>query len=268
MTSAAAGHPKRRDRVDVLGCKIDRLDVEATLQRCDHLIRERRPVQHVVVNAAKIVMLQDDLRLQEIVAGCELVNADGQAVVWASKLLGDPLPGRVAGIDLMQRLFALAEIQGYRVFVLGAKEAVLERALVRLRALHPQLRIAGSRHGYFADSEVKSVCAEIRSARADILFVAMPSPRKEYWLADHGASLGVPFLMGVGGSIDVLAGVTRRAPRWMQRAGLEWLYRLIQEPRRLAGRYLTTNTRFTYLVARELLARRLSPGRSNDAPPP
>jgi N-acetylglucosaminyldiphosphoundecaprenol N-acetyl-beta-D-mannosaminyltransferase len=265
MTFAISTHPEPPDRADVLGCKIDRLDLEATLRRCDDLIRERRHVQHVVVNAAKLVMLQDDARLREIVAGCELVNADGQAVVWASRLLGDPLPGRVAGIDLMQRLFALAEIQGYGVFILGAKETVLERALDRLRELHPQLRIAGSRNGYFPDSEVESVCAQIRSASADILFVAMPSPRKEFWLAEHGASLGVPFLMGVGGSIDVLAGATRRAPRWMQRAGLEWLYRLMQEPRRLAGRYLTTNTRFTYLVARELLARRTTRRRGGEA---
>lgn len=257
MTAAAS--PQReivRDRAEVLGVAIDRLDMEATVERCRELIRAGTPVQHVVVNAAKLVMLQDDPRLRDIVASCELVNADGQAVVWASRVLGDPLPGRVAGIDLMHRLFGLAEREGYRVFVLGARDAVLERALDRLRELHPQLEIAGARNGYFGDDEAQEVCAEIRSASADILFVAMPSPRKEYWLAEHGPTLGVPFLMGVGGSIDVLAGLTRRAPRWMQRAGLEWLYRLVQEPRRLAGRYVITNTRFVYLVGRELVSRR------------
>jgi N-acetylglucosaminyldiphosphoundecaprenol N-acetyl-beta-D-mannosaminyltransferase len=257
MTRATS--PEReveRDRAEVLGVAIDRLDMEGTLERCRELIRAGAPVQHVVVNAAKLVMLQSDPRLRDIVARCELVNADGQAVVWASRLLGDALPGRVAGIDLMHGLFALAEREGYRVFVLGAREVVLERALERLRALHPRLEIAGARSGYFSADEVPEVCAEIRAASADVLFVAMPSPRKEYWLAEHGPTLGVPFLMGVGGSIDVLAGFTRRAPQWMQRAGLEWFYRLAQEPRRLAGRYLTTNTRFVYLVARELVSRR------------
>jgi N-acetylglucosaminyldiphosphoundecaprenol N-acetyl-beta-D-mannosaminyltransferase len=262
VTTAARALPGdiARDRAEVLGCRIDRLDMDATVARCDELIGRRRPVQHVVVNAAKLVMLRNDARLREIIAGCELVNADGQAVVWASRLLGDPLPGRVAGIDLMYRLFALAELRGYRIFILGAREDVLRRALDRLRALHPELRIAGARDGYFSDVESEAVCAEIRSAGADILFVAMPSPRKEYWLAEHGAALGVPFLMGVGGSIDVLAGVTRRAPRWQQRSGLEWQYRLVQEPRRLAGRYVRTNFRFALLVAREVVsARRRSP---------
>jgi N-acetylglucosaminyldiphosphoundecaprenol N-acetyl-beta-D-mannosaminyltransferase len=245
-----------RDRAQVLGCGIDRLDLDTTLRRCEDLIEAGEPVQHVVVNAAKLVMLGDDPRLREIVDACGLVNADGQSVVWASKLLGDPLPARVAGIDLMHGLFALSERKGYRVFVLGARDDVLARALDRLRVLHPALHVAGSHHGYFSDAESIGVCDVIRAARPHILFVAMSSPRKEYWLADHAAQLGVPFLMGVGGSIDVLAGATRRAPVWMQRAGLEWLYRLIQEPRRLAGRYARTNARFVYLVGKELLTRR------------
>jgi N-acetylglucosaminyldiphosphoundecaprenol N-acetyl-beta-D-mannosaminyltransferase len=249
-----------RDRAVVLGCKIDRLDMDETVRRCEELIDAGRPVQHVVVNAAKLVLLQDDPRLRGIVAGCRLVNADGQSVVWASRLLGDPLPTRVAGIDLMHRLFDLAERRGYRIFVLGAKEEVLRTALARLRELHPALEIAGARNGYFGDAESAEVCAEIREARPHILFVAMSSPRKEYWLADHATELGVPFLMGVGGSIDVLAGVTRRAPVRLQRLGLEWLYRFVQEPRRLAGRYTRTNTRFLYLLAKELVARRLPSG--------
>jgi len=258
--TTSVGQPSRqegtRDQAQVLGCLIDRLDLDATLRRCEELIDAGEPVQHVVVNAAKLVMLRDDPRLREIIAACGLVNADGQSVVWASRLLGDPLPARVAGIDLMSGLFALAERKAYRVFVLGAREEVLARALAELRARHPDLHIAGSHHGYFSDAESGEVCDAIRSAQPHILFVAMPSPRKEYWLAQHATQLEVPFLMGVGGSIDVLAGLTRRAPAWMQRVGLEWLYRLIQEPRRLAGRYATTNTRFVYLVGRELLTLR------------
>lgn len=257
LADTAATAPDRgHNRADVLGCAIDRLDMDETVQRCGELIEAGRPVQHVVVNAAKLVLLHDDPRLREIVAGCRLVNADGQSVVWASRLLGDPLPTRVAGIDLMFRLFDLAERRGYRVFVLGAKENVLRTALERLRELHPELELAGARNGYFADDESDEVCAEIRAAQPHILFVAMSSPRKEYWLADHAAELGVPLLMGVGGSIDVLAGHTRRAPEWMQRVGLEWLYRFAQEPRRLAGRYARTNTRFLWLLGKELVRRR------------
>jgi N-acetylglucosaminyldiphosphoundecaprenol N-acetyl-beta-D-mannosaminyltransferase len=230
--------------------------MEATLRRCEELIEAGEPVQHVVVNVAKVVALRDDPRLREVVESCALVNVDGQPLVWASRLLGDPLPERVAGIDLMFRLLERAEERGYRIFVLGARQEVLETAIARIRARHPRLEIAGYHHGYFTEEETEHVQELIRAAAPHILFVAMSSPRKEYWLAEHAAALGVPFSMGVGGSIDVVAGTTRRAPAWMQRAGLEWFFRFAQEPLRLGPRYLKTNTRFALLLARELLAGR------------
>jgi N-acetylglucosaminyldiphosphoundecaprenol N-acetyl-beta-D-mannosaminyltransferase len=230
--------------------------MEATLRRCEELIEAGEPVQHVVVNVAKVVALRDDPRLREVVESCALVNVDGQPLVWASRLLGDPLPERVAGIDLMFRLLERAEERGYRIFVLGARQEVLETAIARIRARHPRLEIAGYHHGYFTEEETERVQELIRAAAPHILFVAMSSPRKEYWLAEHAAALGVPFSMGVGGSIDVVAGTTRRAPAWMQRAGLEWFFRFAQEPLRLGPRYLKTNTRFALLLARELLAGR------------
>ena len=240
-------------RADILGCAIDRLDMEDTLSAVEEAIAERRYTQHMAINAAKLVTMADDRRLREIVAGCELVNADGQSVVWASRLLRDPLPERVAGIDLMHALVGLAERRGYRVYFLGAKADVLERALAVLRERHPRLQIAGARDGYFGEDEEARVCADIRASRPDILFVAMSSPRKEYFLGAHGASLGAPFVMGVGGSIDVVAGVTRRAPVLWQRLGLEWLFRLLQEPRRMFRRYAVTNARFAFLVGRALV---------------
>jgi N-acetylglucosaminyldiphosphoundecaprenol N-acetyl-beta-D-mannosaminyltransferase len=175
-------------------------------------------------------------------------------------VLGDPLPERVAGIDLMQALFALAARNGYGVYILGARAEVLERAVEELRGRHPGLRVVGCRDGYFGPEEDAEVAREIREARPDMLFVAISSPRKEYFLGEQGPGLGVPFAMGVGGAIDVIAGETRRAPRWMQRLGLEWLYRLAQEPRRLLRRYATTNGRFVALVARDWVRRR-RPGR-------
>jgi N-acetylglucosaminyldiphosphoundecaprenol N-acetyl-beta-D-mannosaminyltransferase len=244
------------DRAHVLGCDIDRLDMDQTVARCDEIIASGGPAQHVAVNVAKVVALHDNPRLREIVERCALVSVDGQPLVWASRLLGDRLPARVAGIDLMFRLLELARERAYRVFVLGAKEDVLATAIDRLQERYPGLVIAGSHHGYFADEDSEEICSLVRAAEPHILLVAMSSPRKEYWLSEHAADLGVPFSMGVGGSIDVAAGLTKRAPLWMQRTGLEWFYRFVQEPRRLGPRYLRTNLRFAGLLARELASGR------------
>jgi N-acetylglucosaminyldiphosphoundecaprenol N-acetyl-beta-D-mannosaminyltransferase len=242
------------DRVTVLGCPIDRMSMQDTLGAIESAIAGRRYTQHMAVNAAKLVAMRDDPKLCQIIDGCGLVNADGQSVVWASRLLGDPLPERVAGIDLMDALLELAERRGYRVYFLGARAEVLDRAVERLLKRYPDLRVAGARDGYFSDDEGPDVCDAIRASRADILFVAMSSPRKEYFLGEYGPEMGAPFVMGVGGSIDVIAGMTRRAPAAWQRLGLEWLFRLLQEPRRMFRRYAVTNTRFIALVGLAILS--------------
>jgi N-acetylglucosaminyldiphosphoundecaprenol N-acetyl-beta-D-mannosaminyltransferase len=224
-----------------------------TVERCRELVKAGGPAQHVCVNAAKLVAMQRDERLREIIARCELVSADGQAVVWAARLLRQPVPERVAGIDLMHELLAMAEREGWRVYFLGARPDVLARAVERVQKRHPGLELAGARDGYFSADEEAEVCAAIRAARPQLLFVAMSSPRKEYWLGENVRALGVPFAMGVGGALDIEAGLARRAPRWLQRAGLEWLYRLLQDPRRLLGRYVVGNARFLALVLQELV---------------
>ena len=244
----------QRDLANVLGCPVDRLGMDGTVERCRELIEEGGVARQVSVNAAKLIALREDDRLREIVAGCEIINADGQSVVWASRILRDPLPERVAGIDLMNRLLELAERHGYGVFFLGATRPVLERAVARIRARHPRLRVTGFRDGYFAADEEEAVRAEIRAAAPSILFVAMSSPRKEYWVADNADDVH-GLVMGVGGALDIVAGDVRRAPGWVQRLGLEWLYRLVQEPGRLWRRYLTTNARFLLLLAREEIGR-------------
>jgi N-acetylglucosaminyldiphosphoundecaprenol N-acetyl-beta-D-mannosaminyltransferase len=233
--------------------------MEATVERCAEIIDAGEPTQHVAINVAKVVALEDDSKLRDVVERCELVSVDGQPIVWASRLLGDPLPERVAGIDLMFRLLGLAEERGYRVYILGAKQEVLETAIGRLGERYPRLVVAGYHHGYFKDEESPEICELVRASEPHILFVAMSSPRKELWLAEHARDLGVPFSMGVGGSIDIVAGVTKRAPASMQRLGLEWFYRFLQEPRRLGPRYLRTNLRFAGLLARELVSGRRRP---------
>jgi N-acetylglucosaminyldiphosphoundecaprenol N-acetyl-beta-D-mannosaminyltransferase len=241
-----------RVRAQVLGCRIDRVDLEQAVSLCEEAIRVGRFTQHMSINVAKLVAMRTDDELRRGVERCELVTADGQPVVWASRLLGDPLPMRVAGIDLMEALLARAVERGYRVYILGARPEILLRAVARLHASYPGIPLVGYRDGFYAEEEEPTVAAMIADARADILFVAMSSPRKEYFLMRHGPTLGVPFVMGVGGAIDVVAGVTRRAPVVLRRSGLEWLFRCAQEPRRLTRRYLTTNTRFIALMSREL----------------
>jgi N-acetylglucosaminyldiphosphoundecaprenol N-acetyl-beta-D-mannosaminyltransferase len=241
------------DRANVLGCEIDRVDLDEAVVRCQAAIESRGFVQHMAINVAKLVAMKSDPQLREGVAQCELVTADGQPIVWASRLLRDPLPERVAGIDLMERLLALADEMGYRVYVLGAQREILERAVDRMRAEFPQLQLAGYRDGYYKEADEPEVARAITAACPDILLVAMSSPRKEFFLARYRERLGVPFVMGVGGAIDVYAGLRQRAPVWLQTIGLEWLFRLVQEPRRLARRYLTTNALFLGLLVRELL---------------
>ncbi len=242
--------------VSLLGCRISALTFAETLAEIETIVQAGTPVQHCVVNASKIVLMDRDERLRQIVASCPLVNADGQAVVWAARILGVDIPERVTGIDLFVALLEMAEEQGHSVYFLGAAPDVVETVVHKAAAKHPRLRISGSHHGYWDTSE--DVVAQIRAESPDILFVGMPSPRKEYWLADNLVDLAVPFAMGVGGSFDVYAGKVMRAPLWMQRAGMEWFYRFLQEPRRLWRRYLLGNASFVWMVARELVRRRAS----------
>jgi len=230
---------------------LDALDMEQTVARCAELVEERRPVQHVVLNASKVVMMRDVAGLARIVEDCDLVNADGQSVVWAGRLLGIPVPERVAGIDLMERLLELAEQRSWPVYFLGATDEVLATFTEVVKARFPTLPIAGARNGYFADDG--AVADSVREAAPRLLFVAISSPRKEQFLSEQLQRMGPVFAMGVGGSFDVWAGKAVRAPVWMQRAGLEWFYRFAQEPRRMWRRYLVGNGRFIGITIAELV---------------
>jgi len=239
----------------LLGHRVDRLRLDETADRCREAVLRKERIHHVSLNAAKVVSARKDRRLAQVIDTADLVSADGQPLVWVSRLLGAPLPERVTGIDLMLKLLELAEAERFRVFFLGARPEVLRRAIGNLSKRHPRLVVAGSHDGYFRDSENDSICEAVNTAEPDILFVAMSSPKKEYWVADSAHKLGVPLIVGVGGALDVVAGDVARAPTWMQRAGLEWAFRVLQEPGRLWRRYLTTNAQFLMLVAAEFMRR-------------
>jgi N-acetylglucosaminyldiphosphoundecaprenol N-acetyl-beta-D-mannosaminyltransferase len=238
-----------------MGCFVDNLSMEETLETVERFIASGKPHQHVVVNVDKLVKARNDAELRRIINECALINADGMPVVWASRLLGRPLKERVAGIDLFESLMRRAARKGWRVFLLGAREEIVSRVKSLYEGKYPGLEIAGYQHGYWQPQDEVKVVQQIQDARADILFVAMSSPKKEQFLGRYQAQMKVPFAMGVGGTFDVAAGKVKRAPGWMQNAGLEWFYRFLQEPRRMFRRYFIEDMRFFGMLAREMLKR-------------
>ena len=231
--------------------------MKETVQIIDNAIKEGKHIHHAVVNAAKIVKMQEDKELYNSIVNADIINADGMPIVWASRLLGKPLPERVAGIDLMQELIKLAYNRKYKIFFFGAKEEVVKKVVEKYsREYSPEI-IAGYRNGYYSEEEEPLIAKQIAESGANILFVGISSPKKEKFLYKYKHILkNVNFIMGVGGSFDVIAGKIKRAPKWMQKCGLEWVYRLVQEPRRMWRRYLIGNTKFIILVIKEFLKTR------------
>ena len=239
-------------RITMMGCGIDNLSMEETLGRVEEFIRSGLPHQHVVVNVDKLVKASRDGELRRIVNECDLVNADGMPVVWASRLLGKPLKERVAGIDLFEALMRRASDKGWRVFLLGARAEVTGAVADIYQRRYPGLALAGWRDGYWqGEEEEAQVARMVADSRADLLFVAISSPKKEQFLGRYQAAMRVPFAMGVGGTFDVAVGRVRRAPPWMQRAGLEWFWRFLQEPRRMFRRYFIDDIAFVWLLIKE-----------------
>ncbi len=213
-------------------------------------ILARMFTQHVVVNVAKIVNMRNDSELRESVLNSDIINIDGMGVVYAIHYLSGDRPERVAGIDLFLELLKMAEEERLSVYFLGAKSSTLETAVENLSVLYPSLIVAGYHHGYFWSKE-EQVVHEIKKSGARLIFVAITSPKKERFINRWREELGVDFAMGVGGTFDVVAGKVKRAPLWMQINGLEWFYRVCQEPRRLFSRYFYTNFIFLILVLRQ-----------------
>jgi N-acetylglucosaminyldiphosphoundecaprenol N-acetyl-beta-D-mannosaminyltransferase len=237
------------------------------LDVCADRIASRTPLLLGVVNVAKAVKIRKDSQLRESVCGADLVLADGAGIVLLSRLKGQPLPERVTGIDLMYNLMRLADDRHYRVYFLGAEEDVVAKVVDHAKSYYPGMAVAGYHNGYFGPDDEEHIAQDIRDSKADILFVAMTSPKKENFLSRWREVMDVPICHGVGGSFDIVAGRTQRAPIWMQNAGLEWLYRVYQEPGRMWKRYLVTNSVFFLLGTREIISARTlrlfrTPGRT------
>jgi N-acetylglucosaminyldiphosphoundecaprenol N-acetyl-beta-D-mannosaminyltransferase len=239
-------------RIEFLKAPMDIATMEETVSFIENRIENKLFLQHVVVNVAKIVNMQKDLLLAESVKACDLINIDGMGVVFGARFLGYDISERVAGVDLFHELLAMSAKRDFPVFLLGATQDVVSKTVSNVSKQNPNLTIAGYNDGYFWDNE-EAVVNKIRESGAKLLFVAITSPKKENFINKWQDKLGVDFVMGVGGTFDVVAGKVKRAPVWMQNAGLEWFYRVMQEPNRMWKRYFVTNSKFAwYLIKAKL----------------
>ncbi len=235
-------------RSRLMGVDIDSLTADQFLDRIEDYVQSGSPHQVSYLNADCLNKCWSDQRYRETIQASDLVYADGMGVVWASRLFGHPLPERLNANDLMPEFCRRAEEKAYKIFLLGGEEGVAQKAGEDLKQKYPNLQIVGWHHGYFPEDEEPHVLETIRSAQPDILIVGMGAPKQELWIRRNLEALGVPVAWGVGGLLDYSVKGLRRAPVWMRRAGMEWLWRLCLEPKRLWKRYLLGNLLFTFRV--------------------
>lgn len=241
----------KNDRITILNTTIDVLNVKETIDLVEKYVKTKTPLHLMGVNADKINEVNDNELMKEIVNKCGIINADGASVILASKYLNKPLPERVAGVDLMQDLVKLSEEKGYSIYLLGAKQEVVEKTSEVLINRHPKLKISGIHNGYFKESDWADISKELKSLKPDFVFVGITSPIKEYLIEFLQNDGNDSVFMGVGGSFDVISGNIPRAPKWMQKCNLEWLFRVMQEPKRLFKRYFVGNRKFIKAVIKE-----------------
>ena len=223
-------------RLSFLGSPVDSLSMEEALVRLQQFIQSRSPHLVVAFNVPKLWRMQGDSRLRHIVEGADLILPE-QVITLASRWCANPLKAYIGNDRLTQSFLPLAAKRGIRLFFLGTRPSSLENMLARLRRQYPGIAIAGSHHGYFAESEADEVAARIRACQPQVLFVGMGTPKQEYWMEAYGRSLGVPVVIGVGGTLDVLAGIKLECPTWIRTLGLEWIFRIVEAPRGKLKRY-------------------------------
>lgn len=252
--------PGHGDRVRIGQADFDNVDLAEAIARIDAMVERGTPSLVVTPNVDHLIRMEHDADYAALVAKADLVLADGQPILFASYLIRHPLKARVAGSDLFPALCAHAADKRYRVFFLGGDPGAADEARDVLVARHPELHVVGTHcppYGFEQDPAQDAAAAEaVRSARPDILFVGLGSPKQERWIARHQDDLGVPVSIGVGVSFSFVSGQVKRAPVWMQRIGLEWMHRLLAEPGRLWRRYLLRGPAFLPIVAREMMRHR------------
>lgn len=225
--------PFATKRIQVLDVPIDPITMNEAIERIDAFIQSGQPHHIFTADASGIMRATNDTQLKQIVKQADIITPDGAGVMLAGRMHGTALPERVSGVDLVARISELAAQKGYTIYLFGSSEGVAQRAADNLRKQFPGLRIVGTRNGFFTPEDETRIVQEIAAAKPDVLFVALGIPKQEIFINTHFTQLGVPVMIGIGGSFDVISGRLHRAPRWMQRVGLEWLYRVQQEPARI-----------------------------------
>ncbi len=261
MLQVAESRPQAR----ILDIAFDRVSKADLLDRVKGFIEENRPHQIVTANLQFMSLARKSPAFTRVLNRADLVTADGMPLYWMSRLLGAPIPDRITGHELLQVCASLAAEKGYSIFLLGGPPGVAAEAAELLAKQHPGLRIMGTHHGKFLDGgdaeNQEELLSLIREFRPQFLFLALGCPKQDFWIHNHMQAAGVPVCAGIGGTLDVLTGRLSRAPSWMQRYGLEWLYRLQQEPRRLWRRYILEGFPTALAVAGSILRRRFFHGR-------
>lgn len=224
----------RPESVDILGMPVDRLDMDQTLRLLELFIAEKKPHLVVTADAAGIVQAQSDPEWNAIFKSADLKTPDSIGVIWAAKRAGKPIEQRVSGVDLVDRICGLSSDKGYRIYFLGAAPGVAELAAEKMRLKHPGCNIVGARHGFFPSDSDAIVAQEVAETKPDFLFVAMGIPRQEKFIRATQSIIGASVAMGVGGSFDVFSGKAKRAPKIFQAMHIEWLWRLILNPKKIA----------------------------------
>ena len=244
----SAGRSMAEPPMALMGVAFDNITTAETVATIEKMIQSREPHYVVTANVDFLVQARRDVELHRILLDAHLVLCDGTPLLWVSRWLGNPLPERVAGADLVPLLIKRAAQTGHRIFFLGGAPSVAAKAVANLQAKYPDLVIAGHYSPPFRpllEMDHTEITRRIREAKPDLLFVSFGCPKAEKWCSMNYRMLGVPVAIGVGATIDFLAGTVRRAPRWMQRTGTEWIFRMAQEPRRLMRRYTTGIWHFT-----------------------
>ncbi len=247
---------------NILNCRFDAVNEAGAAQWARETLRSGKRGHISTVNVAILMMMRSDPRLKQYIDDSGLIVADGQPLIWLSRLLRKPLPERVAGVELVHELVNVASQENAGIYLMGATQDIVKDVAKKLSEQTSNAQFVGVQDGYFSHEESKARAQAIRESGAKLLIVAMGVPRQEQFLQDHWEDLNVQLAIGVGGSFDVIAGRTKRAPQWMQTVGLEWFFRMSQEPRRLAKRYFITNSQFIWLSGWALLGHFLGLGKT------